>query len=70
MSNANLVKTLIMLVAIVAGVAGILYARVNLGMSEQALSAWLESATGTIALAAAVIWVAVIWLLVQRRALG
>ena len=70
MSNTNIVKTLIMLLAIAAGVAGILYARVNLGMSEQALSACLESATVTVALAAAVVWVAVIWLFVQRRVVG
>ena len=70
MSKADAIKTLIMFAAIVLGVAGVLYSQVNLGMTQQDLSAWLESATGTIALAAAVLWVAVIWVFVYRRTVG
>lgn len=66
MSNTNFVKTLVMLIAIAVGVAGILYARVNLGMSDQDLTAWMRSTAGTLALAAAVIWVAVIGLVLIR----
>ena len=70
MSKANIAKSLLVLLTIPAGVGGILHARVNLGMSERDLSAWLAAGSATMAWGAAVLWVAVIWLFVQRRVLG
>lgn len=70
MSKMNLVKTATLFLAIALGVASILYARVDMGMSEQALNAWLGSATAVMAGAAAVVWIAVVWLFVARRAVG
>ena len=66
MSKENVFKTLVMFLAIALAVAGILYARVNLGMSEQAFTAWLESTTGTLVVLGSVVCTVVIGLLLMR----
>ena len=66
MSKENFFKTLVMLLAIMLAVLGILYARVNLGMSEQAFTAWLDSTTGTLVVLASVVWTVVIGVMLMR----
>jgi hypothetical protein len=66
MSKENAFKTLLTLLAIVLAVGAIVYARVGLGMSDQVLSAWMESAVGELLEAAAVVWIAVVALVLFR----
>lgn len=66
MSKENATKTLAMFLAIALAVAGFLYARVNLGMSEQSFEDWMASATGTLTTVLGMLGIAVVALAIFR----